>query len=203
MNEILDILQNIDVQALDFIRSFVDPNSSLQVSLIKIFSDIEVLLAPLFLIMLWFFGIYKKDYEYKKKALMIFYSIAFCFVIYVIFNQFLPVRPRPELFSKFPPLIDHLPDNSFPSGHAIFMASSCLAFGLFLKNKLITFTLFLTWTLMLLSRIASGVHYPGDILVGLFVWIVFFTIFYGFRNNKIFEKYLLKYPILIAKKLKL
>jgi len=75
---------------------------------------------------------------------MIFYSIVFCFGIYVILNQFLPIRPRPELFSKFPPLIDHLPDNSFPSGHAIFMACSCFAFALFLKNKTITSILAIT-----------------------------------------------------------
>jgi membrane-associated phospholipid phosphatase len=36
------------------------------------------------------------------------------------------------------PLIDHLPDNSFPSGHAIFAGASVVAIGYFFSMSLST-----------------------------------------------------------------
>lgn len=79
------------------------------------------------LVGLWLYGTYKKDHQPKIQALMMLYSIGLAFAIYVILNLGLPFRPRPETVSVIRPLVDHLPDNSFPSGHAIFAGASALA----------------------------------------------------------------------------
>jgi membrane-associated phospholipid phosphatase len=48
------------------------------------------------------------------------------------------MRPRPETLTAIKPLIDHLPDNSFPSGHAIFAGASVVAIGYFFSMSLST-----------------------------------------------------------------
>lgn len=53
---------------------------------------------------------------------------------------------------------------AFPSGHATFFAS--IAFAIFFKHKVVG-SLFLIFAFIIgIARIASGVHFPIDILVG-------------------------------------
>lgn len=67
-------------------------------------------------------------------------------------------------------LIDKAVDNSFPSDHTILFFSFCLSFWLFNRG----------WGLLLIgvaslvgvSRIWVGVHYPGDILVAVILSII-------------------------------
>lgn len=135
-------------------------------------------------------------------ALMILYSIGFAFLIYVILNLGLPIRPRPETVSAIRPLIDHLPDNSFPSGHAIFAGASILG-GFFYTRRWIAWTLFVTGMFMLLSRVLAGIHYPGDIFVGLIIGLLGAYVVYRYHNEKFVTEYLLAYPVKVAKFLRL
>ncbi|MDD5590016.1 MAG: phosphatase PAP2 family protein [Candidatus Portnoybacteria bacterium] len=83
-------------------------------------------------------------------------------------------RPRP--FSVYP--IVHLFTNnvsSFPSGHAAFFFSLAMAVHFFSKRWGVVF--FASASLIVLARIAAGVHYPSDILAGVVVglfsaWLV-------------------------------
>ena len=79
-------LVQMDITLLNYVRSFVNPESALQVSLISMASDIEVLMIMALLVGLWLYGVYQKDNEPKTDALMILYSIGFAFFIYVILN---------------------------------------------------------------------------------------------------------------------
>lgn len=65
-------------------------------------------------------------------------------------------------------LIPHPLDNSFPSGHALFMAS--LLVGIFQKLRRwdILLATFLIGLITVSARVIGGVHYPGDIIGG---WI--------------------------------
>lgn len=120
------------------------------------------------LVGLWLYGAYKKNNSFKVDSLMIFYSLGFAFVIYVILNLGLPFRPRPETVLTIRPLMDHLPDNSFPSGHAIFAGASIL--GAFLYTRAwIAWVLLVTGLLMVFSRVLAGIHYPLDITAGFIV----------------------------------
>jgi membrane-associated phospholipid phosphatase len=63
--------------------------------------------------------------QFKKIALSIFYTILIVFVIYAIINLGIP-KWRPgamEAVKGITPLIPHPVDNSFPSGHALFVGA--------------------------------------------------------------------------------
>ena len=82
----IDFLVSQDITLLNYFRSFIDPTSPLQVKLIQMGTDIEVVLVMLVLVGLWLYGVYKKENEPKREALMMLYSIGFAFLIYVILN---------------------------------------------------------------------------------------------------------------------
>lgn len=115
----LQFLQNIDTQLLEAIRSAVVPLQWTH-PLVTLFADLEPILFLLLLVGLWIYGVYFRDNGPKHVALDLFWHVLGAFIIYWIINQTLPMRPRPESISSIPPLISHLPDNSFPSGHALF-----------------------------------------------------------------------------------
>jgi undecaprenyl-diphosphatase len=104
----------------------------------------------------------------------------------LVVNIIKPIVERQRPYDHFVPLgievnapLDPPPDKSFPSGHTqtAFGAAtylSCMYPGLspvFLGLALLTG----------LSRIAVGVHYPSDVLVGALFGIVFSLI--GYRYN--------------------
>lgn len=193
----LSFLISQDITLLNYLRSFIDPNSVLQVKIIHIVSDIEVVLVMLVLISLWLYGVYKKNNQFKIDALMMLYSIGLAFLIYIILNLGLPLRPRPETVSTIRPLVDHLPDNSFPSGHAIFAGASIFAAFLYTR-RCIAGMLLMSGIFMLLSRILAGIHYPGDIFIGSIIGAIGAYIIYILRNKKFMTEYLLVYPVKIA-----
>ncbi|MDP2103975.1 MAG: phosphatase PAP2 family protein [Candidatus Gracilibacteria bacterium] len=198
----LSYLISQDIALLNFLRSFVDPTSVFQTRLIHIFSDIEVGIVMVVLVGLWLYGVYKKNNQFKTEALMMLYSIGFAFLIYVVLNLGLPLRPRPETVSAIKSLIDHLPDNSFPSGHAIFAGSSILA-GFFYTRRWIAWMLLVTGVMMVFSRVLAGIHYPGDILVGFIIGLLGAFVVYTWRDRECMKKTLLVYPVKIAKIFKL
>lgn len=167
----LDTLQSLDVAALNVFRSLVDPSSAWQVSAIRAFSDIEVLVTALSLVALWLDARFRRgnDVGRKVETLTFFYAVMFAFALYWILNWGLPARPRPESVSALRPLIDHLPDNSFPSGHGIFAGSSFMAAYLLFRRKAFAFGLLALGIPMLASRVLAGIHYPGDVAVGFAV----------------------------------
>lgn len=85
---ILDILQSADVAVLNTLRSFVNPDSDVQVWTIRAFSDIEVIATALVLVGLWLDARFKKgnDIERKKDALAFFYAVMAAFAIYWTLN---------------------------------------------------------------------------------------------------------------------
>lgn len=199
----LQSLISLDISVLNYIRWLINPSSNIQVELVKFLADFWVIFVAILLIGLWLFGVYKKKDKPKEKALFLFYSIAFSFLIYVILNLGLPLRPRPETVSAIRPLVDHLPDNSFPSWHAIFAGAAILASFFFCWRKWIIWSVIIISALMLISRIIAWIHYPSDILVGLIIWFLGSYVIFRLSNKQIFTKYLIPYPIKFAKFLKL
>jgi undecaprenyl-diphosphatase len=75
-------------------------------------------------------------------------------------------RPRPYIAH---PDIAHLfipasPDPSFPSDHAT--AAFAIAVAIFLRNRKIGLLALVMATILAVSRVAVGTHYPGDVLGG-------------------------------------
>lgn len=160
------------------------------------------MLVVLLLVGLWLYGVYTRDDQEKENALMIFYSIGLAFAIYVILNLGLPVRPRPETVSAIRPLVDHLPDNSFPSGHAIFFGASVTA-AFYYTRRWIAWVLLVSGLIMVFSRVLAGIHYPGDILAGSIIGLAGAYGVYRLRDTRVIADYLLVYPVKIAKWVKL
>ncbi len=198
----IDFLISADIYVLNSLRSFVDPTSPLQVWVIHAGADIQVILVMIILVGLWLSGTYTKNDQPKRDALMIFYSIGFAFFVYLFLNLGLPIRPRPETVSAIRPLIDHLPDNSFPSGHGIFAGASTIA-AFFYTRRWLAWILLITGIIMILSRVLAGIHYPGDIIVGYILGIIGSSVIYRLKDKKYITDYLLVYPIKIAQFLKL
>lgn len=199
----IQTLQQIDTQALIALRSLALPYPELAKWFVKIFSDIEIFLGALFMITLWLRGSFSKQDSFKIEALRIFFVIAGAFLVYMLLNLGLPMRARPETVTAIAPMIAHLPDNSFPSGHAIFASASVVALFAFLDKKCIGLSFAILGLIMCLARVVAGVHYPGDILAGFLVGSIFAFIFVA-MVKKIPEKHpLFQIPIKIAAWIKL
>lgn len=162
-------LIHLDIQCLEWIRTTFILHASWFPTVITLLADSEPLLFSLLLIGIWSMGVYKKNTGMKHVALDLFWHVILAFGIYWIINQLLPMRPRPETVSSLPALISHLPDNSFPSGHAMYFGASWWALHKLTPWKRITCFFFAIGLLTVSARVIAGIHYPLDILVGFFL----------------------------------
>lgn len=195
----IEFLSHIDTQFLIWIRDFISTENPIIRYIVISLSDLQPFLFAGFLILLWLYGTYEDHNGPKHIALDLFWHVLAVFILYIILNNLLPMRPRPELVSTIAPLIDHLPDNSFPSWHAIFWGASWWALVVLLSIRRVSLFFFILWFLTCLSRIISGIHYPGDILVGFFLgwWMV--HILMRLRHGNTYLTYCHDLPIKIMK----
>ncbi len=158
---------NINKEISTYLNNFVI-NNSLQDFIWKM-ADLPIFFLPIFLLWAWFFySFIKKNIEKKKNLLYIFYSVVLAVLINIIIQNIFPTQ-RPDTFIK--PILDHVPDNSFPSDHA--SVSMAFVVWLFLAwYKRISWWFFVFVFLMLFSRIAWGLHWFFDIIVWAIIWII-------------------------------
>ena len=165
MNTINQLLA-LDLSLFEWARTLVSPEYA---RLVQIAGELVVIYGAMFLLVLWLYGIYRRDDQYKRLALAIFVTIVSVFVLYAIINLGVP-KWRPwatEIAGAIAPLIPHPIDNSFPSGHALFTGALLMSlYWYYRQNWLILLTI-LFWLITLTARVVGGVHYPGDIIAGL------------------------------------
>ena len=116
-------------------------------------------------------------------------SLFFLSVLSGFISRYLVVEIVRSFFHKTRPFVEnnvnllfyHEPTFSFPSGHtSFFFAFSTI---IFLYNKKIGILFYMASFLIGFSRIASGVHWPLDILGGIIIGIVVgFILFYLFKK---------------------
>ncbi len=170
MNIINQILL-LDLSLLASARTLISPEYA---RLVQIAGELVVIYGVLLLVGFWLYGVYHNNNEYKKIALAIFFTIVSVFIVYAVINLGIPQwRPGAiEAVHGIPPLIPHPIDNSFPSGHALFMGALLVALYRFYRyNWLIILTIVLGF-ITLVARVLGGVHYPGDIVGGLIFGIL-------------------------------
>lgn len=112
------------------------------------------------------------SHKSKMTTFIVVYGGVAIAMIVLVGLQILVGRQRPfEVMSSIKSLIGRPLGASFPSGHAVFF--SALASGMYTSNKELGL-LFVFFALVIgLSRIAVGVHWPTDIIVGLVLgWVV-------------------------------
>ncbi|RJQ14564.1 phosphatase PAP2 family protein [Candidatus Parcubacteria bacterium] len=79
-------------------------------------------------------------------------------------------RARPFEIFEFQPLILHETTSGFPSGHASFYFA--LATIIFLYDRKLGGWFFVGATLISFARVAAGIHFLGDILLGFSVGVL-------------------------------
>ena len=191
-------LISLDIAGLHGLQSWVDPASPIQVWGIRFFSDFHIFFMAGLLVVLWLYAVYTRQSLYKESALYVASTILFSLAIYLTVNQLFPVRPRPEAVSAITPIISHLPDNSFPSGHAIFAAAALVASSLFLKIRYLTAAICTFGILMILARVVAGIHYPVDMIVRALLGTVFALVFYSIHRNRWIRTVCNQIPIRMA-----
>jgi undecaprenyl-diphosphatase len=110
-----------------------------------------------------------------KEIIFVFFSAVSAWIIQAVVKSFI-ISPRPFIFfENVKPLFLHGGMDSFPSGHSMFFAA--LAMSLYFVHKRIGFMYFIVALIVGLSRVASGVHFPIDILFGYIFGIIIALIF--------------------------
>ncbi|EJF94304.1 undecaprenyl-diphosphatase [Bartonella taylorii] len=120
-----------------------------------------IYVIPLHLCVLWF---YDGNMEQRRVALSICVSICVSlFVGYLI--SLIYFHPRPFVTGLTIPLIKHHATASFPSNHAVTIASY-MANLYFYRYKIASKFAAVLLCLICWGRIFVGVHYPFDVLAG-------------------------------------
>jgi undecaprenyl-diphosphatase len=94
-------------------------------------------------------------------------------------------HPRPYVFYEVEPLIQSL-GNSFPSGHMAFIWA--LAGVIFFYNRRWGTAYFVFSLLMGAGRVFAGVHWPLDILGGIFIGLTSALLVHRFLKNSQVEQ---------------
>lgn len=176
--------QEINIPLLQYLNNFTE--SEIIAFIVYNMADLPIFILPIFLVWYWIYR--RKNNEEKKKLLFIFYSTFVAIVISICIQQFVDLdRPETSLETTGKLILDHIPDNSFPSDHAsvgIAFVSS-LFFFWFTKLAIGVLPFFI---IMLISRVVGWVHWPFDIIAGTFVWILSAFLVYKWQNLNIFKK---------------
>ena len=141
----------------------------------RFFDGIVVFLADDFryvLVALFTVFILYSQYSKLEKLQIIFVTALSSGIAYFGITKlfrFLYHKPRPFLDHTVNQLLTN--DNwSFPSGHATFFFA--VATAVFLYNKRWGGFFFVSATLMTVSRVIAGIHYPSDIVGGALIGII-------------------------------
>ncbi|WP_208435221.1 undecaprenyl-diphosphatase [Bartonella phoceensis] len=122
-----------------------------------------IYIIPLHLFTLWFCG---ENME-RRVALSICVSICMALVIGHLISL-IYFHPRPFVMGLTTPLLLHRPTASFPSNHALTIASY-MANLYFYRYKIASQFAAVCLCLICWARVFVGVHYPFDVLAGTFL----------------------------------
>lgn len=171
-------LIELDENVFSWVNSLAQRNIIVD-DVIKTIAVYAVYLVPI--IMLFFF--FWKPEEKRQKFLINLFGSSFLISLIIIaplIGKWIN-RPRPFDLPGTHELVFHLPSYSFPSDHALFFAYVTTYLFLFGYKKWGWIALAAT-ILISLFRVIAGLHWPGDILVGWILGVIFAYLFYLVRK---------------------
>ncbi len=114
----------------------------------------------------WLYFVSKR----KTEAIFAFYSVVLAIIVSKTIGVFY-FHNRPFMDGLGLQLIHHKADNSFPSDHTTFLFAIAFSYLFFKLKKLAVISLILAF-LGGIARVYVGVHYPFDIMGGIFVGFI-------------------------------
>jgi len=155
-------LKSWDLKILVTLNAYFAKHSSFN----KILAEYLIYFLPVILIVVWFWS-----KESKKLALRGLFSIILAWPIFSTIIGKLVNRPRPFEVSGVQELLFHRPDYSFPSDHAA--ALFALAFSFWFSGaKKLALGVFAYALVISFFRVATGIHWPSDILAGIVIGLI-------------------------------
>lgn len=129
------------------------------------------------------YGLFSKNKEFWRNALTVLIAVSIAAIVANILKFSLDT-PRPyELY----PFIEKLSSGgspSFPSGHTTDAFAFAVAAGLVYKKWYILFPGLIWATLVGISRMWLGVHFPSDVLAGAFIGTICAFLYSLLMKNK-------------------
>lgn len=185
-----NLIQNFDKSVLLWLNNLVKNWGLVN----NIFAEYLIYLVPLTLIWLWFF-----DQKSKKVVIRAILSAGVAFGLVAHSIGLFVHRARPFDVGGVRELLFHRPDYSFPSDHATVFFAVAASFY-FSGQKKLGVTFFVLAIINSIFRVATGLHWPSDVITGAVIGIVTAYIIYLLeRPLTPFYDFLIK----IAKRLKL
>ncbi|MEG1131289.1 MAG: undecaprenyl-diphosphatase [Romboutsia sp.] len=153
--------------------------------LMVFFANYMIFILAGVMIYLWFFA------KNKKRTRIMLLCCLLSFLLSELIGKVVGIfyyhnQPFVSLHS-INHLINHQIDNSFPSDHTLLMFSICSMIYLFNRNKIGVFAIIIA-TLVSVSRMWVGVHWPIDVLVvaliGCFVSYIIYKVSFKIKVVK-------------------
>lgn len=164
----------MDYTIFHFINQFAGKSGTLNDLMIGL-AKYGVVLMALPLLYMRFRG----DESKKKVALLSLLSLAIALLVNQVVGH-IYFRERPFAFHEVNLLLAKSADPSFPSDHSAFVFA--IAWLILFKDRRIGAFALVLATLVGISRVFVGTHYPGDVLGGAVVGLICATIVWKVRN---------------------
>jgi len=162
-------LQRLDLYGVIWTTNFVAQHPWLH-PVVYVLAQVLLIVYPIALYILWQMP-HKTARFGARKAVMLALMALVAVIAVKGFVSFIWIRPRPFIAD---PWLSYMPFNvdppSFPSGHA--MMSMAMAASIYFSGyKKLGFWLIIASILIGIGRVASGVHYPLDVIAGLLIGV--------------------------------
>lgn len=170
------MLESLDFYILDLIQNLRCPFLDFLIPRVTALGNAGMIWILMSLIMC----INKK---YRKTGITVLAALLTGFIICNIIIKPLAARPRPCWIDTSVPILINVPsDYSFPSGHTL--SSFIAAFVLLFSGNRFGYAAVVLAALIAFSRLYLYVHFPSDVLGGIFLAALISYVVLGVSNKK-------------------